>query len=278
MPSIDPRYLLNFRNAKHSLDGETGVLAHVLSRLPDQNKWVIEFGACDGVQFSNSAHLIAELGYSAVLIEPSDLQYDMLVGHMKQYPNVTCLKEFVGTEGPQRLDAILAKTAAPNNPDLMVVDVDNNDYHIFKAIESYKPKVLMIEINNTVLPDQKKVAEYDAPFVFGKHGSSIFSMTELAKAKGYRLICNISCNAIYVQEKYYGLFFPQNYSPADFYTYEGVYGERFWRELSAARKWRKLTEALRREWVTNGKSRSLGHVTTHFVTYVVSTAARFMRG
>lgn len=144
----------------------------------------------------------------------------------------------------------------------------------------------MIEINNTLLPDQKKVAEYvnsiafsdAAPFVFGKHGTSIFSMTELAEAKGYRLICNISCNAIYVQEKYYGLFFPQSYSPADFYTYEGIYGERFWRELSAARKWRKLTEALRREWVINGKSRSLGHIATHFVSYIVSTTARFMRG
>lgn len=278
MSSVNPRCLLNFRDAKHSLDGEAGVLAHVLSRLPDQNKWVIEFGACDGVQFSNSAHLIAEQGYSAVLIEPDDVQYGMLMENMKRYQNVTCLKEFVGTEGPQRLDAILARTAAPNNPDLMIVDVDNNDYHIFKAIESYKPKVLMIEINSTLLPDQEKVAAYDAPFVFGKHGSSIFSMTKLAEAKGYRLICNISCNAIYVQEKYYGLFFPQSYSPADFYTYEGIYGKRFWRELSAARKWRKLTEALRREWVINGKSRSLGHITTHFVAYVVSTTARFMRG
>ena len=278
MSSINPRCLLNFRDAKHSLDGEAGVLAHVLSRLPDQNKWVIEFGACDGLQFSNSAHLITEQGYSAVLIEPDGAQYDMLMENMKRYPNVTCLKEFVGTQGPQRLDAILTRTTAPNNPDLMIVDVDNNDYHIFKAVESYSPKVLMIEINSTLLPDQKKVAEYDAPFVFGKHGSSIFSMTELAEAKGYSLICNISCNAVYVQEKYYSLFFPKRYSPADFYTYEGIYGERFWRELNAAKKWRKLIEAIRREWIINGKARSLGHIATHFTSYVASTAARFLRG
>lgn len=148
---------------------------------------------------SNSAHLIAELGYSAVLIEPDDVRYGMLMENMKSYPNVTCLKSFVGTEGSQRLDAILARTNAPNNPDLMVIDVDSNNYHIFKAVESYSPKVLMIELNNTLLPNQKKIAEYGAPFaVFGEHGSSIFSMTELAEAKGYRLICNISCNAIYV--------------------------------------------------------------------------------
>lgn len=139
---INPRYLLNFRDTKHSLDGEAGVLGQVLSRLPNLNRWVIEFGACDGLQFSNSAHLIADEGYSAVLIEPDDKQFAMLTENMRPFPRVTCLKAFVGIEGEQRLDAILAQTSAPENPDLMIIDVDNNDYHIFKAIDRYRPKVL----------------------------------------------------------------------------------------------------------------------------------------
>jgi hypothetical protein len=202
----------------------------------------------------------------------------MLVENMKRYPGVICLKEFVGIEGDLRLDAILARTSAAIDPDLMIVDVDNNDYHIFGAIEVYKPKVLMIEINSTLLPDQEKVAEYNAPFVFGKHGSSILSITRLAESKGYRLICNVSCNAVYVQEKYYPLFFRKSYTPADFYTFEGIYGERFWRELSFSQKWRKLAEALRREWVANGKSRSPGYIAGHFSKYLITTTARFLRG
>jgi len=274
---VNPCYLLNFRDTKHSLDGEAGVLDYVLSKLPYANRWVVEFGACDGLAFSNSAHLIAELGYSAVLIEPDEEQFSMLVENMRRYPKVTCLKTFIGIEGNLSLDVILSQTSCHKNPDLMIIDVDNNDYHIFKAIEIYKPKVLMIEINSTLLPEQEKVAEYDAPFIFGKHGSSILSMTLLAESKGYRLICNISCNAIYVQEEYYCLFFPRVYSPADFYTYEGIYGKRFWQELNLRQKLRKLSEALRREWVANGKSKSIGHIMLHFSRFFTSTAARFLR-
>jgi hypothetical protein len=274
---IDPRYLLNFRDTKHSLDGEAGILEHVLSRLPDVNRWVIEFGACDGLQFSNSAYLITDAGYSAILIEPDENQFAMLAENMRPYPKVSCLKAFVGIEGDQRLDAYLVQTAAPDNPDLMIIDIDNNDYHIFKAIEFYLPKVLMIEINSTLLPDQEKIADFNAPFVFGKHGSSILSMTKLAEDKGFRLICNVSCNAIYVQEKYYGLFFSQPLTPADFYTYEGIYGKRFWRELSFSQKWRKLVEALRREWVAHRRSAGFGHFVGHFSRYLATTAVRFLR-
>jgi len=273
--SLNPRYLLNFRDTKHSLDGEAGVLDFVLSRLPDANRWVVEFGACDGLAFSNSAHLIIDLGYSAVLIEPDQAQFDMLKKNMQPYSQVMCIKSFIGIEGDLRLDTVLANTPCHLNPDLMIIDVDNNDYHIFKAINTYKPKVLMIEINSTLLPGQEKVAEYDAPFVFGKHGSSILSMTRLAESKGYRLISNISCNAIYIQENYYKLFFELIYSPGDFYTYEGIYGKRFWQELSMRQKLRKLIEALRREWVVNGKSKNIGKIFCHFSRYFTRTATRF---
>lgn len=253
------------------------MLAHVLSRLPDANKWVIEFGACDGLAFSNSAELIADEEYHAVLIEPDDIQFSMLVANMRPYPRVICLKEFVGVDGDKCLDVLLADTAAPFDPDLMIVDVDNNDYHIFKAIEKYLPKVLMIEINSTLLPEQEKVAEFNAPFVFGKHGSSILSMTRLAERKGYRLICNISCNAVYTRDKYYPLFFKKPFTPSDFYTFEGIYGHRFWYELSLRQKWRKLVEALRREWVSHGRSAGLGHFISHISRYVLTTTTRFLR-
>ncbi len=149
----------------------------------------------------------------------------------------------------------MRRTPASSNPDIMIIDVDNNDYHIFKGIDVYKPNVLMIEINSTLLSDREKMAEYNAPFVFVRHGSSILSMMHLAEKKGYRLICNISCSAIYVQEKYYGLFFPRQYKPADFYTFECIHGQRFWQEPSLPQKWRKLNEAQRREWIIHGKSK-----------------------
>jgi hypothetical protein len=271
-----PRYLLNHRDAKYSLDGEAGVLGYVLSQLPEPDSWVIEFGACDGLQFSNCADLIVK-GHHAVLIEPDEAQFPHLTDNMKPFPKVICLKEFIGISGEQRLDVILAKTPCPTNPDLMIIDVDNNDYHIFKAIEKYLPKILMIEINSTLLPDQEKIAIYDAPFVFGHHGSSILSMTQLAEKKGYRLVCNLSCNAIFVQTKYYDLFFKRTFTPADFYTFEGIYGQRFWRDMTFTQKWRKFTEAVRREWVLHGRGHQVWDIVRHFTGYLLLTSRRFIR-
>jgi len=143
--------------------------------------------------------------------------------------------------------------------------------------EADLPKILMIEINSTLLPDQEKVAIYDAPFIFGAHGSSLLSMTQLAEEKGYRLICNLSCNAIFIQARYYDLFFKQAFTPADFYTLEGIYGERFLRDMSFSQKWRKFTEAVRREWVLHGKGRQVLDIACHFSSYLMRTTRRFIR-
>jgi hypothetical protein len=90
----------------------------------------------------------------------------------------------------------------------------------------------MIEINNILIPTEEKIVENNAPLVFGKYGSSIYPMIILMKTKGFRLIYNISCNSIYDQEKYYSLYLSKPYRPTDFYKYEGIYGESFWKELN----------------------------------------------
>jgi hypothetical protein len=244
-----PRYLLNYRDYKHSLDGEAGVLDHILSKLPDKNDWLVEFGACDGYEFSNTVHLTETGNINAVLIEPQDAFFTQLVSNMQSFPKAHCLKRAVTLEPGHTLDDILSGTNIPVNFDLLVIDIDNNDYQIFESLQKYSPKVIMIEINNTFSkPNHEKVSTYNAPFVFGKHGSSLLSMTHLAESKGYKLICNISCNAIYVQQQYYPLFLDAVYPLEAFYTYEGVAASRL-NELTFSAKIRKGREALRRDWV-----------------------------
>ena len=70
--SLSARYLLNFRDYKHSLAGEAGILNYIYSRLSKRDSWVVEFGACDGYEFSNPIHLIETGNINAVLIEPQD--------------------------------------------------------------------------------------------------------------------------------------------------------------------------------------------------------------
>ena len=235
----------------NSLDGEEGVLEYILSKLPSKDKYLVEFGAWDGIFLLNSSTFIKNQGYSGVLIEPDDSNFEKLKVNMKNYPGIECVKKFVTTQAGNKLDDILDNTASdiPTSFDLLIIDIDNNDYHVWSDMKKYSPKLVMIEINNTLLPTEEKVSLYDAEFVFGKHGSSIKSMTDLASKKGYKLIANVSCNAIYIKNEYYSLFFDKEFSIEDFYTFEGFNIKRWFLELSLHDKFRKFQEAIRRDKV-----------------------------
>jgi len=252
--SLSARYLLNFRDYKHSLAGEAGILDYILSRLPKRDSWVVEFGACDGYEFSNTIHMIESGNINAVLIEPQDHFFTKLTENMKPFPKVHCIKSMVNLTEGSTLDEILSRTPIPFDFDLLVIDIDNNDYQIFESLNKYSPKIFMVEINNTFSnPTHEKIPTYDAPFVFGEHGSSLASMTGLAESKGYKLICNVSCNAIYVKNEFYSLFFQSNHNISEFYTYEGVSITRL-KELNFQKKLQKAQEALRREWIVGKKN------------------------
>jgi hypothetical protein len=269
----NPRDLLNYREYHHSLAGEAGIVNYILSKIPNRDNWVVEFGACDGFEFSNIAHLIQSGSINAVLIEPQDDFYRQLISNMKPFPKVHCIQKMVTLTEGSTLDTILSATPIPIDFDLLVIDIDNNDYQIFESLQKFQPKIFMVEINNTFSdPNHEKISTYDAPFVFGKHGSSLFSMTKLAESKGYKLICNVSCNAVYVKAEFYNLFFSSNFGVNEFYTYEGVSVSRL-NELKFTQIFIKAKEAIRREWVsTKNKTDSfLGifHILKRFISSLI---------
>jgi hypothetical protein len=66
----DPAWLLDFARNDFSQAGEDGVLEKILELLPEtQDRWCDEFGAWDGEYLSNTASLIKNKGFSAVMIE-----------------------------------------------------------------------------------------------------------------------------------------------------------------------------------------------------------------
>ena len=91
----DPRYLLNYRNGEYSLEGEEGILEYIVNKIPknERDNFIVEFGACDGIVFSNSLHFIKNLNFEAIEIEPDEIQFESLVKNMKPY-NVECIKIF----------------------------------------------------------------------------------------------------------------------------------------------------------------------------------------
>ena len=112
--------------------------------------WCVEFGAWDGRHASNTYALISDAGYSAVLIESDPARFAALQRTHAGRSGVIALRRVVGFEGPDRLDRILAETPVPRDFDLLSIDIDGNDFHVWDAVEDYRPKLVVIEFNPTV--------------------------------------------------------------------------------------------------------------------------------
>jgi len=192
--------LSEYENNVHSQFGEDGILAEIFNRLgvsqSGEPKWCVEFGAWDGIYLSNTYNLIANSDWRAVLIEGDRRRYDDLCRNIPS-DAVTKICRFVGFEGADSLDAILSKTEIPADFDLLSIDIDGCDYHIWESLQTYKPKVVCIEYNPTI--------PVDVPFVQAKdfnvkHGNGVKALDNLAHEKGYRTVALTTTNVIAVRE------------------------------------------------------------------------------
>ena len=189
--------LLSKARNTRSQTGEDGIVEAILERLPERDQWCVEFGAWDGVHLSNTCRLIEEKGYSAVLIEAGEAKFGELVANMKPYPSVTCLNAFVGFTGEDSLDALLSGTSCPEDFDFLSIDIDGNDYHVWKVVSTYHPKLVCIEYNPAIPSAVRYVQPADMSI---QQGNSLRAYFELGQEKGYKLVCANLFNAFFVRE------------------------------------------------------------------------------
>ena len=169
--------LKEFEAQVHSQCGEDGVLQRIYECIGTTNKTFVEFGAWDGQHLSNTANLRLNHGWSGLLMEGSDRADGEVV---KQ--------EFVNAEN---VETLFAKYGVSETFDLLSVDIDGNDYWVWKAIERFTPRVVVVEYNIFFALDAARTIEYRADHVWDEtpyHGASLAAFHKLGAAKGYTLV------------------------------------------------------------------------------------------
>lgn len=194
--------LAEYKKNVWSQYGEDGIIQEVLRRLSlstdtELNKWACEFGAWDGLHFSNTARLIKEDGYRAVLIEGESSR---LADLTLNYPSSTVIKmcSFVTPNGPTALDSLLSSTDIPIDFDFLSIDIDGMDFYILKSLKKYSPKLICIEFNPTI-PNVVSFIQDNNELV--KQGSSAKSISELASEMGYITIAATRCNLFLLKKE-----------------------------------------------------------------------------
>lgn len=178
-----------------SSGGEDGMIQKIFEIIGAKNHWCVELGALDGIYDSNTWNLINTREWSAVLIEAEPSYVKKLRTLYANNPKVFPIEKFIGFYKSNSLDAALAETPIPHDFDLLVLDVDGNEYHLWESLEKFRPRVVVVEFNPTIPNDIEFVQPKDMSV---QQGSSLHSIEKLATQKHYRLIATTGVNAFFV--------------------------------------------------------------------------------
>src|SRR5439155_1076035 len=109
---------------------------------------------------------------------------------------------FVSEAGKDGLDNILAEYEFPTEVDFVSIDVDGLDFHIWRGLRTFTPRLVAVEYNATIPPHIEIVGDARG----NKVGSSALALAQLGRQKGYSLIACIGWNAFFVHQKHAHLF------------------------------------------------------------------------
>ena len=178
--------LTEFELRCFSQHGEDGVIAELLHRLGESNRFFVEFGIESGRE-GNCVFLADVLGWSGLFIEAEEQHFSEL---SDKYAANTAVRTLRANVTPQNIESSSLTPASPSEPDLLSIDIDGQDYWVWEALEQHRPRILVIEYN-AALPTGRQLVQprenaegWDGTDYFG---ASLDALCALADRKGYTL-------------------------------------------------------------------------------------------
>lgn len=203
--------LLNHRSNFRSQYGEDGIIQKIFEIIGGpQKKYFVEFGAWDGEYLSNTFNLFKNHEWAGCYIEGGKKKYNALKKKYHSFNKIETICAYVedGTK-KNSLSSLLKKTNTPKNFDLLSIDIDGNDYNVWRDFQNYHPTVVIIEYNQTIPHNIDYIDNEGKSYI----GSSCLSLSKLGKEKGYELICCTESNCFFIKKELYPLFNIKDNSP-----------------------------------------------------------------
>ena len=220
-PRYQDRKRLNRHEAKmYSQAGEDGVIAEIFRRIGVTNKVFVEFGSGDGHE--NNTVFLLHNGWTGLWIDANREAVNTVRKNFAadiQSRRLVVLNAIVTAEN---IENLLARANLPPEFDLLSIDIDRNDYWVWRKIERYRPRTVVVEYNGKFPPGVEWVVEYHANAFWDgtdHFGASLTSLEILGRRKGYLLVgCTLSgVNAFFVRQDLVGDRFSEPYTALNHY-------------------------------------------------------------
>jgi len=223
----DAKRLLQYGFKTYSQNDEDGIIQEIFRRIGSESRTFIEFGVQNGFECS-TAKLLVE-GWRGLWLEANSKSVAEIRSNFQLYLSRGALTVGETMVTAANIDAAIDKAGFADGVDLLCIDIDNNDYWVWKAIKSIRPRVVVIEYNCSLRPPLSLVVPYDenASWSGGNYfGASLSALVSLGREKGYRIVgcCFAGVNAFFVRDDLCGDHFvepataEEHYEPGRYFA------------------------------------------------------------
>ena len=178
----------------YSQNDEDGIILYILKHIGVKTKKFVEIGVENGIE-CNTTNLLKNFDWSGVQIEGNKKLYNDAKIQLKKVlekkiKNLKLLNIFVTKKN---INQILKKYSG-KEIDLLSIDIDGNDFWIWKAINCVKPRLVVIEYNSFFGPNISATIKYNSKFSWDHYnnkpyyGASLKALEKLGKQKKYSLV------------------------------------------------------------------------------------------
>lgn len=185
--------------------GEDGIIQHLIRSIDIPKKYFVEFGVQD-YREANTRFLLVNNNWSGLVMDSSAANIERITKDLIYWAyDVKPVQAFVTKDN---INELLRENGVTGEIGLLSIDIDGNDFWIWRAIEVINPVIVVIEYNYRFGPQAALTIPYKenfdrdqnghGPFYFG---ASLQALCWLAKRKGYVFVgCSSNgVNAFFVR-------------------------------------------------------------------------------
>ncbi|MBD2752599.1 FlxA-like family protein [Spirosoma validum] len=192
--------------------GDDGIIQYLISYVKPRVDTFVEFGVED-YEEANTRFLLMNNNWKGLIIDgsPNFIDHIKTRSFFWRY-SLNAITSFVTAEN---INQLLASNGIVGQIGLLSIDIDGNDYWVWKAITVVEADIVVIEYNSLFgskrsisIPYQPDFAREQAHYSYLYFGASLPALYDLALDKGYAFVgCNQAGNNAYFvkEEKLNGL-------------------------------------------------------------------------
>ncbi len=204
----DPRRLLAHGAQCWSQNYEDGMIAEIFRRIKIKTKTFLEIGVGNGRE--NNTALLVATGWRGWWIDGDKSACDAICANLCKAPETASRLKFLQAYvAPETIVGLLEELGVPHEVDIFSLDIDLDTFHVWAALTTFKPRVVVVEYNAAFPPDQSWIHPYLPGRLWDgsqNYGASLKAFEQLGLGLGYSLVaCDIiGTNAFFIRNDLVG--------------------------------------------------------------------------